>query len=65
MALDLADRLLTIVVTATLTSAAWIVVGSTYVARVGEPRPSRSAEPEPAAARRYAPCDDNLCSLRF
>jgi murein DD-endopeptidase MepM/ murein hydrolase activator NlpD len=31
MALNLADRLLTIAVTATLTSAAWIVVGSTYL----------------------------------
>jgi murein DD-endopeptidase MepM/ murein hydrolase activator NlpD len=33
MALPLIDRLLTIVVTATLTSAAWIVVGSVYVDR--------------------------------
>src|SRR5688572_21061356 len=33
-----ADRLLTIVVTATLTSAVWIVVGTTYVDRIGEPR---------------------------
>jgi murein DD-endopeptidase MepM/ murein hydrolase activator NlpD len=36
MALNLADRFLTIVVTATLTSAAWIVVGSTYVGRDGQ-----------------------------
>lgn len=50
MALGLADRVLTIVVTATLTSAAWIVVGSTYVDRVGEPRPSPSPPPQPAAA---------------
>ena len=41
------DRLLTIVVTATLTSAAWIVVGSTYVDRNDDaPQPAR-----PAAAR--------------
>jgi murein DD-endopeptidase MepM/ murein hydrolase activator NlpD len=33
MGMNLADRFLTIVVTATLTSAAWIVVGSTYVGR--------------------------------
>jgi murein DD-endopeptidase MepM/ murein hydrolase activator NlpD len=45
MALNLADRLLTIVVTATLTSAAWIVVGSTYVDRIGEPRPSATPAP--------------------
>lgn len=50
MALNLADRLLTIAVTATLTSAAWIVVGSTYVDRVGEPRLSPSPAPERAAA---------------
>lgn len=36
MAMNLADRFLTIVVTATLTSAAWIVVGSTYVGRDAE-----------------------------
>jgi murein DD-endopeptidase MepM/ murein hydrolase activator NlpD len=50
MALDLADRLLTIVVTATLTSAAWIVVGSTDVDRVREPRASRSLEPQSAVS---------------
>jgi murein DD-endopeptidase MepM/ murein hydrolase activator NlpD len=50
VALDLADRLLTIVVTATLTSAVWIVVGSTYVDRVEEPRPSPSSAPQPAVA---------------
>ncbi len=33
MALDFLDRLLTIVVTATLTSAGWIVVGSSYIDR--------------------------------
>jgi murein DD-endopeptidase MepM/ murein hydrolase activator NlpD len=49
VALNLADRLLTIVVTATLTSAAWIVVGSTYVDRVGGPRPSPRPAPQPAA----------------
>jgi peptidoglycan LD-endopeptidase LytH len=36
MPMNLADRFLTIVVTATLTSAGWIVVGSTYVGRDGE-----------------------------
>jgi murein DD-endopeptidase MepM/ murein hydrolase activator NlpD len=50
MALGLADRVLTIVVTATLTSAAWIVVGSTYVDRVGEPPPSPSPAQQPTAA---------------
>jgi len=50
MALGLADRVLTIVVTATLTSAAWIVVGSTYVDRVGEPSPSPSPAQQPTAA---------------
>lgn len=54
MAIDLADRLLTIVVTATLTSAAWIVVGSTYVDRIEASRPpsalaSQSAAPAAAA----------------
>ena len=34
MPLAVADRLLTIAVTATLTSAVWIVVGSSYVDRV-------------------------------
>jgi peptidoglycan LD-endopeptidase LytH len=52
-----ADRLLTIVVTATLTSAVWIVVGTTYVDRIGEPRStptpaSRTAAPSSAAAAR-------------
>ena len=52
MALNLADRLLTIVVTATLTSAAWIVVGSTYVDRVDLPRITPAPGPElaPTAA---------------
>ena len=49
MALNVADRLLTIVVTATLTSAAWIVVGSTDVDRTEQPHASRPAEPKPAA----------------
>lgn len=49
MALNLADRLLTIVVTATLTSAAWIVVGSTNVDRTEEPRPAPTRAPQPAA----------------
>jgi len=62
MALNLADRLLTVVVTATLTSAAWIVVGSSYVDRIGpaptpaspRPQPSSSVEtpaPGPSAVR--------------
>ena len=55
MALDLADRLLTVVVTATLTSAAWIVVGSTNFDRAGEPRASRPAEPQLAAPAPAAP----------
>lgn len=45
-----ADRLLTIVVTATLTSAAWIVFGSTYVDRIGgtpAPAATSSASPTP------------------
>lgn len=49
MALEFADRLLTIVVTATLTSAAWVVVGSTDLDWAKEPRASRPAEPQPAA----------------
>jgi murein DD-endopeptidase MepM/ murein hydrolase activator NlpD len=48
MALNLADRLLTIVVTATLTSAAWIVVGSTAVDRIEAPRASPTPAPQPA-----------------
>lgn len=48
MALNFVDRLLTIVVTATLTSAAWIVVGSTYVDRSDEAPPrATSATPTP------------------
>jgi peptidoglycan LD-endopeptidase LytH len=50
VALNLVDRLLTIVVTATLTSAAWLVVGSTYIDRIGEPRPSPTPASQPAAA---------------
>jgi len=55
------DRLLTIVVTATLTSAAWIVVGSGYIDGFGPTRPatqptarpvppSKNETPAPAAA---------------
>ena len=47
MALPLIDRLLTIVVTATLTSAAWIVIGSIYVDRPGSS--ARPAERNSAA----------------
>jgi peptidoglycan LD-endopeptidase LytH len=43
MSLGIADRLLTVVVTATLTSAAWIVIGSQYLVA---PEPiQRTAEP--------------------
>lgn len=56
MALNVADRLLTIVVTATLTSAAWIVVGSTYVDRTREPHSS----PAPATAPRVAAASPSL-----
>jgi peptidoglycan LD-endopeptidase LytH len=46
MAMNLADRVLTIAVTATLTSAAWIVVGSTYVGRnAGEAAPAARVPP--------------------
>jgi peptidoglycan LD-endopeptidase LytH len=43
------DRLLTIVVTATITSAAWIVVGSGYVDGFGPARtvPDAAARPDP------------------
>jgi murein DD-endopeptidase MepM/ murein hydrolase activator NlpD len=53
--LDLADRLLTIVVTATLTSAAWIVVGSTDLDRTDQSPASRPAESRPAAPSAAAP----------
>ena len=47
MGLNVADRLLTVVVTATLTSAAWIVVGSMTVERVGSAGdPEQSADTE-------------------
>jgi murein DD-endopeptidase MepM/ murein hydrolase activator NlpD len=49
MATNLADRFLTVVVTATLTSAAWIVVGSTYVGKdAGEAAPTSRATPAAA-----------------
>jgi murein DD-endopeptidase MepM/ murein hydrolase activator NlpD len=52
MALNLADRLLTIVVTATVTSAAWLVAGSTSFRETGESAAStqeeRSEAPQPA-----------------
>jgi peptidoglycan LD-endopeptidase LytH len=57
MALNLADRLLTIAVTATLTSAVWIVVGTTYVDGGDGARPatvSPSSAPSPSAAVRSA-----------
>lgn len=44
MALNLADRLLTIVVTATFTSAAWLVAGSTTFLKTGESAASTSSE---------------------
>jgi peptidoglycan LD-endopeptidase LytH len=49
MALNLADRLLTIAATATLTSAAWIVLGSEYLERNlpdGEPLADETFAPE-------------------
>jgi murein DD-endopeptidase MepM/ murein hydrolase activator NlpD len=55
MALDFADRLLTIVVTATLTSAAWIVVGSTGLGRFDQPRAPPAVEPQPAPPEPAAP----------
>lgn len=48
MALNLLDRLSTIVVTATLTSAVWIVVGSTYVERA-DLAPVSTERGQPAA----------------
>lgn len=66
MALNLVDRLLTIVVTATLTSAAWIVVGSTYVDGGDEPSPRRTSPagatpaPRPTAAQ---PADEATGAL--
>ena len=50
MASRFADRLLTIVITATLTSAAWIVIGSAYVDLDGGEREPDTAEPGPAAS---------------
>lgn len=53
MALGFLDRLSTIVVTATLTSAAWIVVGNTYVERADPASPSTERGlPAPQAALR-------------
>ena len=53
MALNFLDRVLTIVVTATLTSAGWIVLGSTYVDRIdAAPPPATPATPATPAARR-------------
>ncbi len=52
----LADRLLTIVVTATLTSGVWIVIGSFYFPQASRPGPSGAAPiasapaPEPVAS---------------
>lgn len=59
MALKAADRVLTIVVTATLTSAAWIVAGGGFIERAREqsgldrlslPQADRAPEAEPDAA---------------
>src|SRR5690606_5232256 len=44
------DRLLTIVVTATLTSAAWILIGSFYIDDIGTDGEAGPAEPSPAPA---------------
>jgi murein DD-endopeptidase MepM/ murein hydrolase activator NlpD len=56
--LGLVDRLQTIVVTATLTSAAWIVVGTVFLDRTGAPAPaapSSAAGEEPVAATSAMP----------
>lgn len=50
MALNFADRLLTIVVTATLTSAAWVVAGSGLSWDRATPSPAASPAPTPVAA---------------
>ena len=52
--MHLADRLLTIAVTATLTSAAWIVIGTTYVDRI-DPAPTPTALPVPSEATASRP----------
>lgn len=56
MALTALDRLLTIIVTATLTSAVWIVAGGTLMDRArvmsGVALQGGTAEPRPAAARK-------------
>ena len=54
MPMHLADRLLTIAVTATLTSAAWIVIGTTYVDRI-DPAPTPTALPVPSEATASRP----------
>jgi len=46
----LTDRLLTIVITATLTSAAWIVIGSAYVDPGGDEAEPTRAEPAPGVS---------------
>ena len=55
----LADRLLTIVVTATLTSAAWIVVGSFYLQspRAGQPNAAPATSPAPAEVASAGPAN--------
>jgi len=55
MALALADRLLTIAVTATLTSAAWIVIGTTYVDQSEGPPATASPQIRDEAAPSPAP----------
>ncbi len=59
MALDLADRVLTIAVTATLTSAAWIVVGTSYVGAPEDTVPTPAPTPAAAAAAPEAVPDDH------
>jgi len=57
MALNLADRLVTILATAALTSAAWLVAGTTSIERISSgsaaaPQPDPSpGEPRPAPSR--------------
>ena len=61
MALNLADRLLTIAVTATLTSAGWIVLGSTYLGpdrQAAAPAALAKARPSPSPSASNASVPD-------
>ena len=64
MALPFIDRLLTIVVTATLTSAAWIVIGSGYVERPeAVVEPAVGISPAVADGPQAAPADEPAPTL--